>query len=496
MRGAVGQAARPSPPARLVLAAARSRWPGPSGCRRNRRSDYGRPVRSAIAAAACARLISGWTVVGSRTHHTAAAPGSSGRAGSAGSSAAVPPSAPAASVSRRATASCTEAPLCWVRCARTRFCASAPTFVGEASSPTSCSDRPISAMLSRVIRPEGTAAIWSGRRPSTAGAAARRPRRRSGAGPRRRRQPPSYSTSHDRSAVDHVQRPARSDEGHTEQLGHLNTDVTGLGVQRVRAGKDQIERPLPADRGREHPRRDQCVASGQRRIGDEHAPRWRRRRPSRAASRGAGRAHREDHDLAGLPASSTARAFARRQNAFVSTPTPSRTRRPRRRGHRDQCVLPPGQRQGRPARGRGRRGRGLLDGPARRRRDAAGDDRLRRQPRRARHRSGAGRKRHPDHGAVLAAAVRRRGRSIWWPARTRWTRDRSRRHPVGRDPRAAFVGPCRTLDVIDGVAVATSSTRAATSMPRSCWPWASAAERLCPPSKGSPRTRPPRYPVT
>ena len=59
--------------------------------------------------------------------------------------------------------------------------------------------------------------------------------------------------------------------GKVEQLGQLGPDLAGVGVERVAAHEDQVERPFAIDRGLERGGGCERVAAGERRVGDEHA---------------------------------------------------------------------------------------------------------------------------------------------------------------------------------------------------------------------------------
>ena len=119
------------------------------------------------------------------------------------------------------------------------------------------------------------------------------------------------------------------DEGQVEQFRHLGADLAGVGVDRVAAGEDEVERSFALEYRRQRSGGCQRVRPGELRVGDEHA---RVGSPGdRLAQRvlGCGRPERDDlHAPPVAAASSTPLLTARRQYGFSSSSRPSRTRRP------------------------------------------------------------------------------------------------------------------------------------------------------------------------
>ena len=89
-----------------------------------------------------------------------------------------------------------------------------------------------------------------------------------------------------------------SDKGETEQFGKFGADLPGVGIDRVEAAQDEVERAVTMDRDRQCASCRERVAAGERRIAHVHAA-------GRAAGDhlahgvlGAGWSHREHDDLA------------------------------------------------------------------------------------------------------------------------------------------------------------------------------------------------------
>jgi hypothetical protein len=79
-----------------------------------------------------------------------------------------------------------------------------------------------------------------------------------------------FATRVDTVAVDREMADA-GEEGQVEQFGELGTNLTGVGVDRVAAREQKVERPLTAERGGERLRGRKRVGARERGVGDVHA---------------------------------------------------------------------------------------------------------------------------------------------------------------------------------------------------------------------------------
>ena len=66
--------------------------------------------------------------------------------------------------------------------------------------------------------------------------------------------------------------PRAGDEGESEQLRELGADLPGVGVDGVAAGEHEIEATEMLEGRGERARRGEGVGTGERQVGDEHAP--------------------------------------------------------------------------------------------------------------------------------------------------------------------------------------------------------------------------------